>query len=374
MYFRRFKELIALGSSQLIGTAITSIFWLYIAREMNPEEYGEIFFHIGIATLASVFAVIGTQNTLAVYIAKRIPIQSTLFTASLIPGIISAIMIYLLYQRVDSTILVIAYVINALAMGELLGKKEFSSFSRYFFTQKIATVFLGLSFFHIFGVTGIIYALALSYVAFIIRIVIGYKETRVNFSLFKTRWGFITNNYFMSVAGALNSQIDKLIIPPLLGFTILGNYNLALQVISMLSIIPNIMFRYLLPHDASGSHTKKIKQLTFFISIPIAVFGFFVMPIIIDNFFTQYSEAISAVRIMSLSIIPWTVNLLYSSKFLAIEKSRHVLISYLLIIITLVIGMIILGPIFGISGVAVSQLIAQIFGMLFLLIIKRYSD
>jgi len=142
----------------------------------------------------------------------------------------------------------------------------------------------------------------------------------------------------------------------------------------MLSIIPNIMFRYLLPHDASGSHTKKIKQLTFFISIPIAVFGFFVMPIIIDNFFTQYSEAISAVRIMSLSIIPWTVNLLYSSKFLAIEKSRHVLISYLLIIITLVIGMIILGPIFGISGVAVSQLIAQIFGMLFLLIIKRYSD
>lgn len=132
---------------------------------------------------------IGTQNTLAVYIAKRIPIQSTLFTASLIPGIISSIMIYLMYQRVDSTILVIAYVINALAMGELLGKKEFSRFSRYFFTQKIATVVLGLSFFHIFGVTGIIYALALSYVAFIIRIVIGYKETRVDFSLFKNQMG-----------------------------------------------------------------------------------------------------------------------------------------------------------------------------------------
>ena len=50
----------------------------------------------------------------------------------------------------------------------------------------------------------------------------------------------------MFVVGGFNGQIDKIIITPLLGFTLLGNYSLALQAINIMMIISSISYKYLL--------------------------------------------------------------------------------------------------------------------------------
>ena len=44
----------------------------------------------------------------------------------------------------------------------------------------------------------------------------------------------------------LNGQIDKIIIAPLLGFTMLGNYSLGAQVIGMMLIFSRIVYKYIL--------------------------------------------------------------------------------------------------------------------------------
>ena len=44
-----FKGLGMIGSADIIGAAITGIFWLSIALFLEVEEYGEIHYFIGIA-------------------------------------------------------------------------------------------------------------------------------------------------------------------------------------------------------------------------------------------------------------------------------------------------------------------------------------
>ena len=99
MNFGKFKEISFIGSADVIGTAITSIFWLFLASQISPEEYGEIFYFIGAAAMVSAFVLIGTQNSVTVYSSKNIPLQSTLYFLSLVFGIIgSFVLIFIFYK------------------------------------------------------------------------------------------------------------------------------------------------------------------------------------------------------------------------------------------------------------------------------------
>ena len=103
----------------------------------------------------------------------------------------------------------------------------------------------------------------------------GLKDSPVDFSTLKSHSGFIINNYAYSVVGGFRGNIDKIIIGPLLGFMILGNYTLALQFIVLLAVIPQIVFKYTLPEDSTGKPTGKIKILTIIVSFFIMLISWF---------------------------------------------------------------------------------------------------
>ena len=350
----KMKGLLSIGFSDIVGAGISAIFWFFLATLIEPEEYGEIFYFLGIAGLAFNISLIGTQSTIIVYVAKKIKIHSTLYLLSLIVGGISSMIIIMIFYRVDVSLILLGYIINTLALGDLLGKKLYGSYSKYFLTQKILTLILGLGFYYLFDVQGIIFALALSYIAYIVRVYKGFKESKINFSLLKPRFGFIINNYVVFLANGSKNQIDKLIIAPLLGFALLGNYALSLQMIAVMLIFTTIVFKYTLPQDATGNPNKKLKKLILLLSIGIAIVGFLFSPIIIQELFPKYNEAIDAIQIMSLSVVPATVSMIYTSKFLGLEKSKFVLISKIISLITIISGTVILGSIFGMIGLAIA--------------------
>lgn len=367
----KLKALTSIGLADIIGTGISSFFWFYLATLIEPSQYGEIHYFIGIATVASVISLFGTQNTLVVYTAKNDKIQATFYFISLVVGAISSLAIIIIFYRIDAAVLLLGYVINTLAIGDLLGKKSYNSYLKYILTQKVLTLVLGFGFYFIFGVDGILYALSLSYVAFVIQIYKGFRSSNINFSLLKPRIGFIINNYANGAIAGFGGQIDKIIVAPLLGFAILGNYSLALQVISVLTIFSIIIFKYLLSHDASGNQNKRIRTYTVYFSIGVSFFGVLVLPFVIPYFFPKFIEAVQAIQIMSLGIIPYTVSTLYSSKFLGLEKSKFVLISAMISLVTVTTGTIVLGIHFGTTGVATSYVLATTFSAIFLTSIDR---
>lgn len=96
-------------------------------------------------------------------------------------------------------------------------------------------------------------------------------------------------------------------------------------------------------------------------------------PIVLPVLIPQFGEAVEIIQIMSLAIIPISINYMYISKFLGIEKSKIVLIAagiYLLIQIT---GIFTLGGIYGVNGAAFSLVLATCSQSVYLVSAERIT-
>ena len=365
------KDLVSIGSANLFGSAIAAIFWFSLASLLNPEEYGQIHYFLAIAGMAQLLSLISTTNALQVYVAKNIKIHSTLFFISIIAGIVSSLVVFLFFSRADASLLVLGYIIFELSNGFLLGKKLFSNYAKFFLTQKILTVIFGFGLYFTFGVDGIIFGLVLSYVPYIWILVNEFRNTRIDFSLLKPRKGFLINNYGINISSAVGGQMDKLIIAPILGLELLGNYSLAMQFAVILMLLPTTVFKYLLTQDSSGKNTKNLKKNTIFASVGLATFGIVILPMIIPILFPNYIDTVIAIQIISVAIIPGTIGIFYDSKLLSIEKSKFLVIGKGIGLFTMISGFVILGPIYGIIGLAVTLVVSSCLQTLVVIIASK---
>jgi len=360
-----------IGAADIIGNGITAVFWFLIASWISPTEFGQLNYYLGIAGITSFIIMLGTDNTVTVYVAKKIPIHTTLYAISFFLFVPISIILYILFNRVDILILSLAYAIGTLSIGEIFGNRNFNSYLTYMLIQKSLTFVLGLIFFNQFGSNGLVLALAITYTPYVYRIAKEFKNTKINFTLLKNRWGFILNNYTIVLTYGFWGQIDKLIVMPLLGANALGNYSLALQIITVLMILPSIIFKYLLPQESQGKNPIATRRILIASSILITLFGFFIAPEIIPIIYPKFDEAIDAVKIMSVSFIPSSIVRIYTSKFLSMEKSKFILISQIISVSVMTINMLILGNIVGINGIAVSYVTSLMTQAIFLFLINR---
>ena len=348
------RDMSTIGIASIVGSAISAIFWIYLAALMGAENYGELGYYISIASIVTSLSFIGGPAAITVLVAKKIKIESTIYLVSILATVISAIVLYFAFINIGLSIYVLGAVIYNLSVSELLGRKSYRKYSIYFILQKILFVVLSLILYYVMGPTGVLLGTGLSFMPFLIQIYSGFKNQKIDFKLLKTKWQFITNNFFIDLSVILNNQIDRLIIGPIFGFTILGNYYLALQVLNILSILPEIVKKYTMPEDSSGVNTTKIKIITIGFSIILALIGVLIIPKVIPIFFPEFKQSIELIPLISLTIIPATISGLYNSKFLAHEKSNYVVVINIISILTLILGIFTLGQLLGIVGLAYS--------------------
>ena len=365
------KGLLSIGFADIVGSAIAAFFWLYIASQLNPDVYGELIYFISIAGLAQMVSLLGSSNALTVYTAKNVKIQSTLFLISILAAAISLAIITIFYNRIDAGLLAVGFVVFSLVNSVILGKKLFVKYSKLILSQKILTLILGVGLYFVFDVYGIIYGLALSYIPHLVVFVKEFSRTRIDFALLKPRKGFIINNYVMNLVAGLGGTVDKLIIAPVLGLALLGNYSLALQMFTMMMMFSAVVYKYLLPFDASGKSNKKIRQIALVVSIIIAILGVTILPSVVDWLFPKYVDATDAIQIMSVGVVPGTISILYSSKFLGMEKSKFVMTAKLVSLGVMFGGFLYFGPIYGAIGLAWIIVAVLTWESIFLFIMNR---
>ena len=349
---KKLINLSSIGIADISAKGVSAVFWFYVAAILGPSGYGEITYFLSVAMIASTIALLGAGNTLIVYTAKNVKIQPTLYILTLISGSITSIVVFFIFYDVGTSFLILGYVIFGLISSELLGYKLYKNYSKYIITQRALMATLGIGFLYAFGQDAVLIGIALSFSPYIINIVRGFKKTKINFKLVKERFNFLMNSYLHTIIATLNGSIDKLIIAPLFGFILLGNYSLGLQFLSLLHIIPMVVFRYTMPQDSSGIENRKLKRITILTSIGIAILGLTIGPAVISLIFLEFGEAGDVIRIVSLSVVPFTIALMYQSKFLGQEKSRNVLFSSSIWVGTQILGILILGSLYGINGMA----------------------
>ena len=369
--FLRFKGLFSIGFSDVISGGISSFFWLYLATLLDVESYGKIFYLLAIVSVASTISLIGSRNTLSVYIPKNIQLQSAVYFIVVIFGTVSTLIIFLLYHDLGLSLYVIGAVIFGSSTSEILAKKLYMVYSKYLITQKIISVGLSLGLYHWIGVDGVILGIALSFFVYVPIIIKTFKTSKIDFSLLRPRFGFLINSYAIDIISTLGKQADKLVIVPLLGLTLLGNYQLGIQFISVFQLLPMIVLKYTLPHDASGNANKNLKITTILISICFTVLIIILAPIIIPLFFQKFIYVIEVIQILSLSLITLTINTIYTSKFFASENSKIILIDVTLYLSSFLLSVLIIRDMWGIAGIAIAYVISSIVPIIYLIVMDQ---
>lgn len=372
-HFSVLREISFLSIANIIPTIIGAGFWFYVASLVGDKIYGEITYYLTIAGIASGITMLGAPSTLNVYAAKGekiLPIFSVItFTISAI----GAITVFFIFYNPGASIHVFSYVIFALITAEFLGRKLFKTYMKLSIIQKVLMVCFAILLYYLIGNDGIILGIAFSFVPFITLYFKEFKNDKIDFSELKSKKKFILNNYLLQFSRMFSGSIDKIIIAPVFGFAILGNYALGMQFYMVFLIIPSIIFQYIVPQDASGNPSVVLKKITVLASIGIAILGIILSPEIIKIMFPEFLEAVSIVQIISLGVIPGTINYMYISKFLGRLQNKIILLSSIIFLISIILGMLILGKHYDVYGIAIAFVLANTIESIVLIIADKFD-
>lgn len=356
----RIKGLTVIGATDIVGLAISGSFWFILATLIDPKEYGNIFYLLSIAGVISLVAPVATNYVNTVYSAKKINLLIELNIISVSSTGIAIIILFLLIQRVDICVLIFGMVLWNLTTGKMLGEKKFKLYAITNMFQKSTTLIFGLIFYFLFGFENIIFALALTYVFHIIIFFRGIEIRKYNFFQIKTKIRFVFSNYLNNLTGMIGGQVDKLAIGGMFGFTLLGHYSLAIQVITVMMILPNLITKYLITEDLYNIKNSEFRKRIIILAVIISMLGIMVIPEIIPHVFPKYMEIIEPIRIMSLSILPATFAKIQISKFLSQERGNIILAGSISYVLILFMGIFTLVNSMGIIGLAISLVLAFI--------------
>lgn len=365
------KDLTMLGSGSIIGTGISGLFWFYIASLIEVESYGEISYFIAIASLVGVISTLGVQNAITVFTAKGEKIIPQLAFISIISGLISSVILFFIFYNIGASLYVLGYIVSGIVASEILGRKLYKTYSKYIILQRISMVILSIGLYYILGPNGVIIGLGLSFFVYSFRLYKECKGIKIDISILKPKRNFLMHSYVTDLAGILPGSLDKIIISYLFGFVILGNYQLGIQFLSLLVLIPSVVYQYILPQDASGGSSRKLKIILVITSSIITILGIIVAPVLIPALFPKFIETIQVVQIISLVLIPHSFIIILQSQFLGQLKSNIVLAGNGIFVLSQISLIILLGQIFGINGIALGMVISSISHALFYIIMHK---
>jgi O-antigen/teichoic acid export membrane protein len=370
---KKILDISTIGLTDGAGAAIASVFWFYIASQLGPENYGELTYLISIVTLVTGIAVFGSHHTILVLTGKKVDIHATIYLITIVANIVGSVIIFILFFNLGVSLVIIGYSLFTLVTSDLLGRKLYKSYAKYIITQKILLVVFGIGFYYLIGENGILIGIALAHTHLIIRVIKSIRNSKINFNLIKERKKFIFNNFLISITGTVYGSVDKLLIAPLIGYAVLGNYSLGLQFYSLLNLLPSMTVKYFVGQDISKVKNTKLKRIIILISIGIAILGSTVAPNIISSIFPKFIDAIDIIRIISWTIVPVTIQATYYfPKLWAAEKNNMILITSIITAIAQIIGILVLGTTFGAIGIAITMVLSNVLGVMFTATISKF--
>jgi len=366
------KNISFLGVANVIPTMIAAGFWFYIASLVGDSTYGEITYYLTIAGIASGVTILGAPNTIMVYAAKNIKLLPVLTLITFTTSAIGAVTVFFIFYNPGTSIHVFTYVIFSLISAEFLGRKLYKSYMMIAVIQKLLMVALAILLYHLIGNDGIIIGISLSFIPLIVLYYKEFKNFKIDFSILKSTKKFMINNYLLDFSRNFSGSIDKIIIAPIFGFAILGNYGLGIQFYMIFLLIPSIIFQYILPQDASGNPNILLKKLTILVSVVITILALIFSPMIVKFMFPGFSDAVIIVQIISFAVIPGTINYMYISKFLGNLQNKIIVTSSSIYLVSIILGMIILGKLYEVEGIAIAFVLAGIMESIFLTVVDKY--
>ena len=371
--YQNFKGLTTIGAATFISNGLGGLFWFYMASLMGTEAYGQVSYFLAIGIIGSRISLLGFANTIMVYSAKGVKIQPPIYLIAILGSVITSLILFFVFLYDASiSLYVIGFVIFSLITSDLLGRKQYRSYAKYLISQKIILIILSVSLYHLIGLNGVILGIAISFLPYSFVIYKEFKNTKIDFSLVRSRAKFITNSFATDLTGVFGGYLDKLLIAPMLGFALLGNYQLGIQFMLIFEIVPIMFYHYLLPKDARHESNTNLKKIIMLISVVLCVLAIILSPIVIPILFPEFTEAVSVIQILSIAIIPFTVTTILNSQFFGTERTRFVLIGSIILVSVQIPSIIGLAALYGINGAAIGILLGNTCQAIYLILSYKF--
>ena len=371
--YQNFKGLTTLATATFISNGLGGLFWLYMASLMGAEAYGQISYFLAIAIIGSRISLLGFANTIMVYSAKGVKIQPPIYLFAILGSIITSLILFFVFlYDVGLSLYVIGFVTFTLITSDLLGRKQYKSYAKYIISQKIILIILSVSLYHLIGLTGVILGIAISFLPYSFVIYKELKNFKIDFSLIRNRGKFVVNSFANDITDTLGSYLDKLIVAPMIGFVLLGNYSLGMQFLSILTILPVMFYQYLLPKDARNESNTKLRKILMLGSVVLCVITIILSPTVIPILFPEFTEVVPIIQILSVAIIPFTAAIILNSKFFGTERTKFVLIGSIILVSVQIPSIIVLATLYGVNGAAMSIVLAHTCQSIFLILSDKF--
>jgi len=360
VFTKKIKDVLFLGTSNFTSSIALGVFLLFLASLLEKTQYGELAYFMSIANVAATISLFGLRTMIVVYEPKNENVFPASFVLLLISSGISALIVYIIFQNVVVSLLILGMSLFMLIISGINSKKRYSDYAKHRLLRATITIVFSLILYSFFGINGILLGYFVGTLFILKELQTLMKNRKIEFSVLRSKIKFNLHMWSRNISQVFVNWGDKLVIGALFGFSILGEYHFAVQFLFLLESLPKALSTYLVPQEAEGKKNKKIKILSLGAAILLAVISIVTVPYGVDTFLPEYHESILPIQILSIAIIPLTISSIQTSEFLGKENSKIILIGSVLQTGLYFLLIIVLGQSFGISGMAIGFLTAAI--------------
>ena len=143
-----------IGVTDIVGSVITALFWFYIATLLGAEQYGHVAYFLSIGSIVSTVSLLGSTNTLSVYLPKNVRLESTVYLISIIIGFVAFVVLFFLFSDISLGAYVVGTIFVGLASSEIIAARHYNSYPKYLIISKILMIGLSIGLYYLIGVSG----------------------------------------------------------------------------------------------------------------------------------------------------------------------------------------------------------------------------
>jgi O-antigen/teichoic acid export membrane protein len=355
-------------------TVFGGVLWFILAAEMPANDFGILSYYFSIAVILGAISILGFDSTLTTFLAKGVKkmLSESVFLTSAAALIIS-IILAISFKSLPIILIFLSPLFFTLSLAEILGKRLYKEYMIMLIIQRVLSLIFVPALFASHGIDGAMYGYSISYLPLCYRFFISLRTISFSVSTLRPIKNFLFHSYALGILRSLVVFSDKLIIAPLFGIIILGYYQLGIQILMTVSVLPVILSHYLLPQQAANKNenVKKIERLGLVLSVLITVFLIYLTPFIISNLFPRFEVAQTSTQIVLIAGIPLSLTAVLSSYFMARQNSLDILIASGIFLGTEYALIAVLGQWYGLVGISLSPVLAASAQALFLFVMKR---
>ncbi len=349
---------------RVVSSGLQALFYLIFAAMLDPTSYGNLSYIIALAGTFSILSRFGLNQSVTIYQAKNeSKLSNNLNVLSIIATTIASLV--LLPINIYAALLCFAISFFIMNIHNLMGLKEYKKYMITDIIKGILVIILPITFYFLLEIPGIIIGISISYLLCSFHFLKLSSFSKNIFYSFGIKPKILLHNFGVDISTYAPRFVDKLVVFPILGYSATGIYQLNIQILFGLEMFPIALQSFLLSEESSTTKQNKTIFLVITASIVVAFGSFIIGPLFIEEFFSEYSEGIQSLQILTISIIPLTISAVLYAK-LQSKNSTMVGYSAIVRIGSLLIFLAILGHYYQLIGLSIAVLSSIILNTIFL--------